>query len=144
MPRRVLCKMTQPGSLVIVDATAQKVYGKNERRREKRDVAARRTWRKLHLAVDEHHQIVAWELTMPEVGDPTAVPDLLTQMVTLFETFMGDAAYDGEPVLKVVLNQKPNTQVIDPPHRTAVCSAVGDIQRDHLIQVIAQRVRLAW
>src|SRR5258708_22805733 len=42
-------------------------------------------------------------LTTPEVGDPTAVPDLLTQMVTPFETFMGDGAYDGEAVLRAVL-----------------------------------------
>jgi hypothetical protein len=40
-----------------------------------------------------------------EVGDPTAVPDLLTQMVTPFETFMGDGAYDGEPVSQAVLNR---------------------------------------
>ena len=33
----------------------------------------RRTWRQLHLAVDEKHQWIACELTTPEVGDPTAV-----------------------------------------------------------------------
>ena len=36
------------------------------------------------------HQIVACELTTPEVGD------LLTRMITPFETFTGDGAYDGE------------------------------------------------
>jgi len=33
-----------------------KVCGRNEWHQEKHDVAARRTWRKLHLAVDENHQ----------------------------------------------------------------------------------------
>src|SRR5260370_32652728 len=117
-PRHVLSKAMQPGSLVIVDATGLKVYGKNEWHQEKHDVAARRTWRKLHLAVDEHHQIVACELTTPEVGDPSAVPDLLTQMISPFETFMGDGAYDGEPVLQAVLNHPPNAQVVVPPHKT--------------------------
>ena len=59
---------------------------------EKHDVAARRTWRKLHLAIDENHQLLACELTIPEVGDPTAVPDLLAKIDTPFETFMGDGA----------------------------------------------------
>jgi hypothetical protein len=34
--------------------------------------------------------------------------------------------------------------VVIPPHKTAVLSAVGDTQRDHHIQVIAQQGRLAW
>ena len=79
----------KPGSLVIVDAIGLKVYGKDEWPQEKHDVAARRTWRKLHLAVDERHQIVACELTTPEVGDPSAVPDLLAQIVTPFKAFIG-------------------------------------------------------
>ncbi|WP_416362380.1 hypothetical protein [Nitrosomonas sp.] len=47
------------------------MYGKDEWQQEKHRVVARRTWRKLHLAVDEYHQIIACELTMPETGDPT-------------------------------------------------------------------------
>ena len=89
LPRHVLSQAMEPGSLVIVDATGLKVYGKDEWHQEKHDVAARRTWRKLHLAIDEHHQIVACELTTPEVGDPSAVPDLLAQIVTPFKAFIG-------------------------------------------------------
>jgi hypothetical protein len=55
---------------------------------EKHDVPARRTWRKLHLAIDEHHQVLACELTTPAVDDSSAVADLLTQIVTPFETFI--------------------------------------------------------
>ena len=69
----------EPGSLVIVDSTGLKVYGKDEWHQEKHDVPARRTWRKLHLAIDEHHQVLACELTTPDVGDPSDVADLLTQ-----------------------------------------------------------------
>jgi hypothetical protein len=43
LPRHVLSKAMQPGSLVIVDATGLKVYGKDEWHQEKHDVAARRT-----------------------------------------------------------------------------------------------------
>jgi hypothetical protein len=50
------------------------------------------------------------------VGDPTAVPDLLAQIDTPFETFIADGAYDGEPVSQAVLDKQPDAQVIIPPH----------------------------
>jgi Transposase DDE domain len=128
IPRHVLSQAIEPGSLFIVDSTGLKVYGKDEWHQEKHDVAARRTWRKLHLAIDEHHQVLACELTTPEVGDPSAVADLLAQIVTPFKAFIGDGAYDGEPVSQAVLNHQPDAQVVIPPHKTAVLSATGDTQ----------------
>lgn len=144
LPKHVLSKAMEPGSIIIVDSTGLKVYGKDEWHQEKHDVAARRTWRKLHLAVDEKHQVVACELTTPEVGDPTAVPDLLNQIETPFETFMADGAYDGEPVSQAVLSKQPDAKVVVPPHKTAVVSAKGDTQRDQHIQTITQLGRIAW
>lgn len=76
------------------------MYGKDECRQEKHAVAARRTWRKLHLVVDENHQVFACKLTTPETGDPTAIPDLLAQIDTPFDTFIADGAYGGESVSK--------------------------------------------
>src|SRR6202051_230623 len=114
IPRHVLSQALEPGSLVIVYSTGH------------------------------HHQILACELTTPEVGDPSAVADLLTQIVTPFETFIGDGAYDGEPVSQAVLNHQPNAQVVIPPHKTAVLSTAGDTQRDRHIEGIAQQGRLAW
>ncbi len=144
LPRRKLTKGLEPGSVVIVDSTGLKVYGKDERHQEKHDVAARRTWRKLHLAVDENHQIVACELTTPETGDPTSVPDLLDQIDTPFDTFIADGTYDGDPVSQAVLKQQPAAQVVVPPHKTAVCSLAGDSQRDNHIRVIDEFGRIAW
>ncbi|HEY8905869.1 MAG TPA: IS5 family transposase [Rhodoferax sp.] len=143
-PRHVLSKAQEPGSLVIVDSTGLKVYGKDEWHQEKHAVLARRTWRKLHLAVDENHQILACELTTPEVGDPTAVPDLLDQIDTSFETFMGDGAFDGEPVSEAILAKQPDAVVIVPPHKTAVLSGAGNTQRDEHIREIAAHGRIAW
>ena len=129
---------------MIVDSTELKVYGKDEWHQEKHDVPARRTWRKLHLAIDENHQVPACELTTPEVGDATAVADLLAQITTTFDTFMGDGPYDGEPVSQAVLDKQADAQVIMPPHTTAVVSNAGDTQRDQHIQTIAQQGRIAW
>jgi transposase len=144
LPRHQLTKELEVGSIIIVDSTGLKVYGKDEWNQEKHGVAARRTWRKLHLAVDENHQIIACELTTPETGDPTAVPDLLAKIDTSFDTFIADGAYDGDPVSQAVLSQQPNAQVIVPPHKTAVCSPASDSQRDDHIRVIGQYGRIAW
>jgi hypothetical protein len=99
---------------------------------------------KLHLAVDENYQILACELTTPEVGDPTAVPDLLGQIESAFDVFMGDGAFDGEPVSNAVLAKQPDVKVVVPPHKTAVYSEGGDTQRDEHIRAIEERGRIAW
>ena len=144
LSRHKLTQELEPGCIVIVDSTGLKVYGKDEWHQEKHDVAARRTWRKLHLAIDENHQIIACELTTPETGDTTAVPDLLDQIDTPFDTFIADGAYDGDPVSNAVLSLQPDAQVIVPPHKTAVCSSAGDSQRDEHIRVIDEFGRIVW
>jgi hypothetical protein len=144
IPKHILTKAKSPGSIVIVDSTGLKVYGKDEWHQEKHNVPARRTWRKLHLAIDENHNVLACELTTPEVGDPTVVPDLLDQIDTPFDTFMGDGAYDGDPVSQAVLSKQPDAQVVIPPHKTAVLSAGGNTRRDEHIKTIASKGRIAW
>ncbi|MGV0982864.1 MAG: IS5 family transposase [Polynucleobacter sp.] len=144
LPKLFITKAKEAGSVVIVDSTGLKVYGKDEWHQEKHDVAARRTWRKLHIAGNEKHFIMACELTTPEVGDQTAVPDLLDQIDTPFDTFIGDGAYDGDPVYQAVSTKQPNAQVIIPPHKNAVLSESGDTQRDRHIKMIASKGRMAW
>jgi hypothetical protein len=144
LPAILLTKALKPGSVVIVDSTGLKVYGKDEWHQEKHAVPARRTWRKLHLAIDEHHNVLACELTTPEVGDSTATADLLAQITTPFDAFIGDGAYDGEPVAAAVLSKQPQAKIVIPPHKTAVISEAGDTQRDRHIQDIAEKGRITW
>lgn len=144
LPTILLTKALTPGSVVIVDSTGLKVYGKDEWHQEKHAVPARRTWRKLHLAIDEHHNVLACELTTPEVGDSTATADLLVQIITPFDAFIGDGAYDGEPVAAGVLSKQPQAKIIIPPHKTAVISEAGDTQRDSHIKDIADKGRITW
>lgn len=144
LPVILLTKAMKPGSVVIVDSTGLKVYGKDEWHQEKHAVPARRTWRKLHLAIDEHHNVLACELTTPEVGDSTATADLLAQITTPFDAFIGDGAYDGEPVAAAVLSKQPQAKIIIPPHKTAVISEAGDTQRDRHIKDIADKGRITW
>lgn len=63
LSRHILSKALRPCSLVMVDSTELKVYVKDGWHQDKHAVLARRTQRKLHLALDENHAILACELT---------------------------------------------------------------------------------
>src|SRR5215211_3976254 len=66
---------------VVIDATGLKVYGAGEWRVEKHGARGKRTWRKLHLAIDPGPgEILASELTSHEEGDASQVGPLLDQI----------------------------------------------------------------
>ena len=84
---------------LAVDSTGLKIFGEGEWLEEKHKTKGkRRSWRKLHLGLDlVSGEIVCSELTTDEVGDPTALPDLLDQVDSPVDLFLADGAYDGEP-----------------------------------------------
>src|SRR5918998_1543971 len=66
---------------VVIDATGLKVHGAGEWLAETHGGRGRRTWRKLHLAVDpDSGEILASELTASEEGDASLVGPLLDQI----------------------------------------------------------------
>jgi hypothetical protein len=66
---------------LVIDSTGLKVYGAGEWHRDKHGVRGRRTWRKLHLAVDAATStIVAATLTTTSAGDSSQVGPLLEQI----------------------------------------------------------------
>src|SRR6202790_4760481 len=84
---------------LLIDSTGLKMYREGEWREEKHGKRSRRGWRKLHLAIDANsHGIVAVALTTDEVGDVTAVPDLLDQIDGSVASVTGDGAYDADVV----------------------------------------------
>jgi len=133
----------EPGSHVIVDSTGLKVYGKDEWHQEKHGVNAKRTWRKLHLGVDENHYIVACDLTDNSVGDTSALDGLLNQIDGL-ELLMGDGAYDAESAYESVLNKNPDAAIIIPPPKNAVEGNSSVDQRNEHTSFIKKHGRMAW
>jgi hypothetical protein len=84
---------------VVIDSTGLKVYGTGEWQREKHGERRRRTWRKLHWAVNpDSGEILASELTTNEVGDLSLVSPLLDQIPEPMASVLADGAYDAEPV----------------------------------------------
>src|SRR3982750_4011210 len=135
---------------VVIDSTGLKVYGAGEWHKEKHGEQGRRTWRKLHLAVNpDSGEILAWELTTKEVGDLSMVGPLLEQIQRPLLSVMADGAYDAEPVYRTLAARQPASPpaVIIPPRATAVLGATADTApslRDRHIQTIQQKGRRGW
>ncbi|CAO3363375.1 IS5 family transposase [Azospirillum palustre] len=133
---------------VVIDSTGLKVFGTGEWHLEKHGGQARRSWRKLHLAVNpDTGEILASELTSNEEGDASLVRPLLDQIARPIGTVLADGAYDGEPVYRAVAERAPDAEVIIPPRATAVVSDTAEsapTRRDRHIQTIKEHGRLGW
>lgn len=87
----------QPIRHLVVDATGLKVYGEGDWKVRVHGKDKRRTWRKLHIAMDAAtHQLTAALLTDKEVLDRHVLPELLAQIETAVERVCADGAYDFE------------------------------------------------
>ena len=66
-------KSKGPVRHMAIDSTGLKVFGEGEVKRH--GAEKRRTWRKLHLAVDvDTHEVMSAELSLVNVGDSEALP----------------------------------------------------------------------
>ncbi len=143
-----------PGPVdVVVDSTGLKVYGEGEwplflRNGRQHGVGKRRTWRKLHLAVDPAtHQIVAQTLTENSEHDASQVEPLLEQVEVDVETFYGDGAYDQWKVYDAL--EENETRAIISPRSSAKIKQHGNsheepLVRDESLRQIRRDGRKAW
>src|ERR671911_2787116 len=134
---------------LLIDSTGLKMFGKGEWDSEKRG-RARRSWRKLHLAVDaETGEIIASVLTGKEAADAGQVQVWLEQVEGEIASVMADGAYDGEPVYQAIEARQPQAppSIVVPPRRSAILSSQADSdpsQRDGHIRLIQEQGRSAW
>lgn len=132
---------------VMIDSTGLQVFGAGQWLEEKHGVKSRRTWRKLHLAVDaESGMIVAQVLTDQHTDDPSQVGPLIDQIDETIGKVTADGAYDGAPTYQTIAQRGDNVEVVIPPRKTAVANMESSLltQRDRHIEMIATHGRLAW
>jgi hypothetical protein len=130
---------------LLVDSAGVKIYGEGEWLDQKHGGPSRRRWRKLHLAVDAGTQkIAAADLTPDDVGDISALPDLLDQIESPVGSVTANGAYDSDTAYDEVLQRQPAARVIIPPRSTAVLSEAGMTQRDDHLRSIQQHGRIGW
>jgi hypothetical protein len=132
---------------VLIDSTGLQVYGAGQWLGAKHGAKSRRTWRKLHLAVDAASgMIVAQTLTDQDTDDPSQVGPLLDQIDDPIGQVTADGAYDGAPTYQTIAAHGDGIDVVIPPRSTAVPSGELDpsTQRDRHLVMIAEQGRLAW
>jgi len=133
---------------IVIDATGLKVYGAGEWRVYKHRVSRRRTWRKLHLGIDERtKEIVAVELTGSRVHDSQPLPALLEQIADPIEQVSGDGAYDTQACYEAVLKRGATPTFV--PRRTAKLYCTTNpttwrATRNAILQQMAVLGRSTW
>lgn len=133
---------------VVVDSTGLKVYGEGEWKVRKHGVGKRRTWRKLHLAVNpDTHEIVAETMTVGSGHDANQVKPLLDQVEGKVQTFYGDGAYDQWKVYGELKGR--GVHAIIPPRKNAKIKQHGNrgkepLERDECIRQIRRDGRKKW
>lgn len=80
---------------IAVDGSGLKVFGEGEWKVRMHGVGKRRTWRKLHIAVDVATGIIVKSaLTTADVHDSEMLPELLEGLEGKVKAVAGDGAYD--------------------------------------------------
>lgn len=133
---------------ILVDSTGLKVFGDGEWKVRKYGAGKRRTWRKLHLAINPATQeIEAETLTENSSIDATPVPGLLAAIPGPIATFYGDGAYDKWRVYDA-LAERGIEPIIPPQHNAKIRqhgnAAAPPLPRDVTLRTIRKLGRSAW
>lgn len=121
---------------VVVDSTGFKIYGEGEWKVRQHGYSKRRTWTKLHVAINpKTHEIVSGVVTSSKVTDDKALPEILDHIARPINTVATDGAYDKKDCY-IAINAKNATPII-PPRKDAVVSNDPDlIIRDFAVEYI--------
>lgn len=145
---RVALPTSEKGPIhAVLDSTGLKVYGEGEWKVRQHGYSKRRTWRKLHLSVDEASgEIEAEVLTSAGVDDAAAASSLLEQTRPEIEQLSGDGAYDKDKVYKAAAARGVNKITI-PPRRDAVVWEENGSEphpRNEILRRMAEIGRKEW
>ena len=132
---------------VLIDSTGLEVYGAGQWLEEKHSAKSRRSWRKLHLALDaDSGEIIAHVMTDQDAGDASQVEPLLDQIDDPIGQFTADGAYDSIPTYDAVGRHSADAVVVIPPRSNAIDRSDARIssQRDRHIAAIKAEGRMKW
>ncbi|HJN77731.1 MAG TPA: IS5 family transposase [Myxococcota bacterium] len=134
---------------LVIDSTGLKMMGDGEWHAHKhRTSNRRRSWRKLHLGVDEQGFILAWDLTGARVDDSPIGVSMLEELDVTIKRFTAYGAYDSRAIYQAVAKAgTPDVTVVVPPSRRAAVDPAAVWpwdQRNAAIERIAEVGRRQW
>jgi IS5 family transposase len=133
---------------VVVDSTGVKVFGEGEWKVRQHGYTYRRTWRKVHVGVDEASgEIVAAVVTTNNYSDSQLLPDLLAQVDDPIRQVSGDGGYDNRNCYEAIRARQAHA-TIPPQHNAKIWqhgnSKAERLARDENLRRIRQIGRAAW
>lgn len=136
------------GKYIVMDSTGAKVYGEGEWKVRQHGWSKHRTWRKIHLAVDESTGVIeSCVMTTNSVDDAAMVGSLLDGVKGKVKKLAGDGAYDKKKVYDQLSKRK--IKPIIPPRKGARITRHGnsrgrELPRDKAIRRIRKVGRKKW
>jgi IS5 family transposase len=133
---------------MVVDSTGIKVYGEGEWKVRQHGYTRRRTWRKLHLAVDEATlEFVAVVVSTNSFKDSQILPDLLEQVEDEISQVSADGAYDSRNCYDAL--RECGARAAIPPQKRAKIWQHGNTKaerhiRDENVRAIRRKGRREW
>lgn len=129
---------------LVIDSSGLKVYGEGEWKVRTHGKQKRRTWLKLHIAMDAlTHQVTAAIVTDKDLLDRNAVSGLMGQTASEIEYVCGDGAYDFEQCYRAI--KEAGARPLIPPRSDAVIRGKSPFeQRDENLRGIRKLGRKRW
>ena len=133
---------------IVVDSSGLKVYGEGEWKVRQHGYSKRRTWRKIHLAVDPSSaEIEAISVTTNDFKDSELLPDLLSTIDGKIKNVSGDGGYDSLDNYEYLGNLGANPLIL--PRKDAIINKHGNchsppLLRDEVIRKIRKIGRKTW
>jgi IS5 family transposase len=133
---------------LVVDSTGVKVFGEGEWKVRQHGYTYRRTWRKVHIGVDEASgELMAAVVTTNNYSDSQILPDLLAQVEEEIAQVSGDGGYDRRNCYEALRARQAQATI--PPRHNAKIWQHGNtkaerLARDQNLRRIRQIGRAAW
>ena len=133
---------------IVVDSTGIKVYGEGEWKTRQHGISKRRTWRKLHLGVDEATgEIISAVVTTNDSHDGEVLHEVLDGIDNEIYQVSTDGAYDHEHCYEEIAAR--DAIAVIPPRKTAKIWRHGNLktpphQRDENLRYIRKHGRKQW
>jgi hypothetical protein len=132
---------------ILIDSTGLKVFGEGEWKVRQHGKEKRRTWRKLHLAIDAQTQeIVAAALTTNSLHDCQVLPKLLLEVEGDITRVTTDGAYDTWECRYEISTRRADAVI--PPRcnaRVTECDGIPEAaQRDQAVEEIRDQGLKHW
>jgi len=137
MARVEVCLPLLPGKKarhIVCDSTGLKVYGEGEWKVRTHGASKRRTWRKLHLQIDEAtNEVVVAGASENSVSDDEMFVEMLTENEEAIEQTSGDGAFDRKKVYRAIEAREIPKAAI-PPRKGARIWRHGNRKGERLIR----------